>query len=83
MTESEGMEMRDELMEFSKNGESGEGIRTISNGRDQRHSTNYPCTFPGCIQSFARKTNLKVHIMIHTGEKPFKCSYPGCKFAAA
>lgn len=31
-----------------------------------------------CGKSFASKQNVKEHRFIHTGEKPFHCSMPGC-----
>ena len=31
-----------------------------------------------CLKQLSSKQNLKQHLNIHTGEKPYACSFPGC-----
>ncbi|KAL8839657.1 MAG: hypothetical protein Q9170_001663 [Blastenia crenularia] len=31
-----------------------------------------------CSKAFSRPSSLRIHSYSHTGEKPFKCPYPGC-----
>ncbi|KAJ3284608.1 hypothetical protein HDU79_008000 [Rhizoclosmatium sp. JEL0117] len=55
------------------------------------HARNKKCDYPGCERpyscdqcdkTFTTKNRQKVHSRGHTGEKPFKCEFPGCSYAS-
>ncbi|KAG9101726.1 hypothetical protein FRC06_002692 [Ceratobasidium sp. 370] len=39
-------------------------------------AAKYECQY--CGKRFNRPSSLKIHVNTHTGEKPYKCSFPSC-----
>ena len=42
----------------------------------------FHCTVEGCNYSTIRKSDMKIHVRSHTGDKPYKCPYADCNYAA-
>eukprot|EP00188_Purpureofilum_apyrenoidigerum_P002787 Plantae.Rhodophyta-Purpureofilum_apyrenoidigerum.ctg28491.p1 GENE.Plantae.Rhodophyta-Purpureofilum_apyrenoidigerum.ctg28491~~Plantae.Rhodophyta-Purpureofilum_apyrenoidigerum.ctg28491.p1 ORF type:complete len:163 (-),score=8.61 Plantae.Rhodophyta-Purpureofilum_apyrenoidigerum.ctg28491:283-771(-) len=51
--------------------------------RDLSGAGRHACLYKGCGKRFHRSYNLKVHQRVHTGDRPYICTYPRCerKFA--
>uniref|UniRef100_A0AAR5PBD6 C2H2-type domain-containing protein n=1 Tax=Dendroctonus ponderosae TaxID=77166 RepID=A0AAR5PBD6_DENPD len=50
--------------------------RHIKEVHDKQGDASYPCTV--CTKHFQNKSNLKIHMLTHSGIKPFKCTVADC-----
>ncbi|KAI8485629.1 hypothetical protein Bbelb_366480 [Branchiostoma belcheri] len=53
----------------------------ISGGKRKRPEKKFPCPF--CTVCCANNGQLKGHLRVHTGERPYPCDHPGCGRAFA
>ncbi|ESO04853.1 hypothetical protein HELRODRAFT_111329 [Helobdella robusta] len=56
-------------------------VKHLADDHISSHKKNFVCMWEGCVRGqkpFKAQYMLVVHIRRHTGEKPHKCTYPGC-----
>lgn len=51
---------------------------TMDGGQVEEKVRKYQCSY--CLKKFGWPTDLKRHILIHTGERPFQCKSCDCSF---
>ncbi|XP_035675369.1 zinc finger protein ZXDC-like isoform X2 [Branchiostoma floridae] len=57
------------------------GGSNLDVSKDDSPTQVYICPEQGCGKICSKKAKFKLHMLSHTGERPYKCSYEGCQWA--
>ena len=50
--------------------------------REEEEGSKHPCPVIGCDYTATQSGHIKVHMRVHTGERPFACPVIGCDYTA-
>ncbi|CAH1266364.1 ZXDC [Branchiostoma lanceolatum] len=57
------------------------GGTSLDASKEESPTQVYICPEQGCGKICSKKAKFKLHMLSHTGERPYKCSYDGCLWA--
>ncbi|PRP80227.1 hypothetical protein PROFUN_12113 [Planoprotostelium fungivorum] len=60
------------------NSHESEESKSMESSTSRKQQNEKPFVCPHCDKSFMRKYDMKVHMRIHTNERPYACHYAGC-----
>jgi hypothetical protein len=52
--------------------------KTLIKNKQRKKKVIHKCTHPGCIKTYKKPSELRIHKRTHTGVKPYACTWPGC-----
>ncbi|KAK6630240.1 hypothetical protein RUM43_014939 [Polyplax serrata] len=58
-----------------------EEVAPVVTEQKQEKSKGFRCSYQNCNKSYSSIHHLKVHLRVHTGDRPFRCSVEGCNKA--
>lgn len=73
---------QDDEQEFAVQPDAPTSFQAISPENTTQTVGKYTCPVANCGKTFKRSDLLVKHTRVHSGAKPYTCSYPGCSYAS-